>query len=191
MCVCGERKRNVDAVIYCELLQEWESKSQIHLNYNNKHSISVEHLSINRKQSQIWIPLMEKSPTHGWTRLKTSICFLFFAAACSLFWQLGCNVIFTLVIFYSVKFKVGKAREWLDARPQWRLCKRGTVCSNVLVHVGVTPSVHVCVVFLSIRGRKHTIPAACLFSLAIFSWWSCQGPHNHPPTRSGQQWPSV
>lgn len=47
VCVCMVKERgNMDAVIYCQLLQEWESKSQIHLNYNNKHSISLEHLSI-------------------------------------------------------------------------------------------------------------------------------------------------
>lgn len=36
--------------------------------------------------------------------------------------------------------------------------------------------------FLSIRGRKPATAAACLFSSAIFSYWPCQGPHNHPPT---------
>lgn len=60
------------------------------------------------------------------------------------------------------------------------------VCSNVLVRVGATASGACFVLFvcvrLSIRGRKHTIAAACLFSFAIFSYWSCQGPHKHPPT---------
>ncbi len=37
------------AVIYCELLQKGESKSHIQFNYNNKRSINVGHLSINRK----------------------------------------------------------------------------------------------------------------------------------------------
>lgn len=47
VCVCKVKERgNMNAVIYCQLLQEWESKSQIHLNCNNKHSISLEHLSI-------------------------------------------------------------------------------------------------------------------------------------------------
>lgn len=50
-------------------------------------------------------------------------------------------------------------------------CVCGCVCTRMCVCV-----------FLSIRGRKRAIAAACLFSLAIFSCWPCQGPHNHPPT---------
>lgn len=78
-----------------------------------------------------------------------------------------------------------------EAAKMWarRLCKHAvTQCSNVLVRVGATASgacfvLFVCVcVCLSIRGRKHTIAAACLFSFSIFSFWSCQGPHKHPPT---------
>lgn len=42
---------------------------------------------------------------------------------------------------------------------------------------------HVCMcVFLSIGRRTYAIAAACLFSLAIFSCWPCQGPQNYPPT---------
>lgn len=37
-------------------------------------------------------------------------------------------------------------------------------------------------VYGSIRGREQPIARACLFPLAIFSYWPCQGPHIHPPT---------
>lgn len=51
-------------------------------------------------------------------------------------------------------------------------------CANVCA----AASVRSCVCFYQYEGGKHAIAAACLFSLAIFSCWPCQGPHNHPPT---------
>ncbi len=68
-----------------------------------------------------------------------------------------------------------------------QMCVWGCVCTCFCVFMCVCVCVYV---FLSIRGRKCAIAAACLFSLAIFSCWPCQGPHQ-PPTHSGQQWPSV
>lgn len=60
------------AVIYCELLQEGESKSHIQLNYNNEHSINVGHISINRidlntckdKENTTWVSKVKNASTH-------------------------------------------------------------------------------------------------------------------------------
>lgn len=130
-----------------------------------------------------------KNPT--WVDKVKKICFLLFTASWSLLWQLECNVIFHFchLLFCKVQSWKGFWMARCEAAKMWarRLCKHAvTQCSNVLVRVGATASgacfvLFVCVC-LSIRGRKHTIAAACLFSFAIFSFWSCQGPLKHPPT---------
>ena len=84
------------------------------------------------------------------------------------------------VIHYYVKFKVeGRpitASMWGHRLWVWRLCEYSA--ANVWVCVCGCVREFSCV-FLSIRGRRHAVAAACLFSLAIFSSWPCQGPHNH------------
>lgn len=93
---------------------------------------------------------------------------------------------FSKVTFVTL-WKLWKAYDWLGVKSQLGvgiLCKYAmvqhmTVYTNRWLHLGM----HVCMcVFLSIGRRTYAIAAACLFSLAIFSCWPCQGPQNYPPT---------